>query len=200
MRRNKIVAAFTAAAIFASASGMAIAAPSPTRPSRRSPVVWTFSFGSSSSVGTATISDSSNASDDTMDFAARVADLMADAGYDAKAYFGEDAQTTKDIQAAAGLYGGEKFEVSEIEPFEMDSYSGGSLNVTMSFDAQFKKNRVVAVLIGIDKGDHIEWHVVQGVVNSGGSVSFFMNDALASAVANGTAVIAVASSANAFAE
>ena len=135
-----------------------------------------------------------------MDLAADVANVMADAGYDAKAYFGEDAQTTKDIQAAAGLYGGEKYEVSEIEPFEMDSYSGGSLNVTMSFDAQFKKNRVVAVLIGIDKGDHIEWHVVQGVVNSGGSVSFFMNDALASAVANGTAVIAVASSANAFAE
>jgi hypothetical protein len=135
-----------------------------------------------------------------MDLAARVANDMADAGYDAKEYFGKDAQTTKDIQAAAGLYGGEKYEVSEIEPFEMDSYSGGSLNVTMSFDAQFKKNRVVAVLIGIDKGDHIEWHVVQGVVNSGGSVSFFMNDALASAVANGTAVIAVASSANAFAE
>jgi hypothetical protein len=135
-----------------------------------------------------------------MDFAAEVANDMAKADYDAKVYFGKDAQTTKDIQAAAGLYGGEKFEVSEIEPFEMDSYSGGSLNVTMSFDAQFKKNRVVAVLIGIDKGDHIEWHVVQGVVNSGGSVSFFMNDELASAVANGTAVIAVASSANAFAE
>jgi hypothetical protein len=137
-----------------------------------------------------------------MDLAADVANVMADAGYDAKEYFGKDAQTTKDIQAAAGLYGGEKFEVSEIEPFEFekDSYSGDSLNVTMSFDAQFKKNRVVAVLIGIDKGDHIEWHVVQGVVNSGGSVSFFMNDDLASAVANGTAVIAVASSANAFAE
>ena len=135
-----------------------------------------------------------------MDLAAEVANDMAKADYDAKRYFGEDAQTTKDIQAAAGLYGGEKFEVSEIEPFEMDSYSGGSLNVTMSFDAQFKKNRVVAVLIGIDKGDHIEWHVVQGVVNSGGSVSFFMDDTLASAVAKGPAIIAVASSANAFAE
>ena len=202
MRRNKIVAALAAAAIFAGTSGIALAAtPSPTRPVLVTSYAWrSFSFGGGSETGFAKVVPYAEAKEGAQNAAADVADNMAIAGNDAKAYFGENSQTVKDIQAAAGLTLGEDIAISEIEPFELTDRSGGGVTLSCSFDAQFKNNSVVAVLIGIEKDGYIEWHVVQGVVNGTGSVTFFLNEDLANAVAAGNAVISVASSADAFAE